>query len=161
LWIHAICINQNDLHERPAQVGFMKEIYNHAASVVIWLGETSPETSLAVSTITAIWNRFTSNTSHQPEQVLGLTRPQTCAEELQVLKTYRNNDISGTPIKEAYEHVATFSSFHWFRGVWDVNLDPIPVGKRTIYISKRIYPNWTQVLQEAFTHTSVTVRLCA
>ncbi|KAK3313393.1 heterokaryon incompatibility protein-domain-containing protein [Apodospora peruviana] len=39
LWIDALCINQQDLGERSQQVSRMKEIYDHAASLFIWLGE--------------------------------------------------------------------------------------------------------------------------
>ncbi|KAM7198192.1 Heterokaryon incompatibility protein (HET) domain containing protein [Naviculisporaceae sp. PSN 640] len=39
LWIDAICINQEDLAERAAQVLLMKQIYNQASQVCIWLGE--------------------------------------------------------------------------------------------------------------------------
>lgn len=39
LWIDAICINQGDQSERSEQVQMMKEIYERASNIVIWLGE--------------------------------------------------------------------------------------------------------------------------
>ncbi|KAF1990700.1 hypothetical protein K402DRAFT_315314, partial [Aulographum hederae CBS 113979] len=41
-WIDALCINQADNLERNHQAGMMKEIYESASSVLIWLG---PENS--------------------------------------------------------------------------------------------------------------------
>lgn len=38
-WIDAICINQDDLEERAAQVKIMSEIYDKAHEVLVWLGE--------------------------------------------------------------------------------------------------------------------------
>ncbi|KAI2473329.1 heterokaryon incompatibility protein-domain-containing protein [Annulohypoxylon bovei var. microspora] len=38
LWIDAICINQNDLNERSAQVAMMGKIYQTATRVISWLG---------------------------------------------------------------------------------------------------------------------------
>ncbi|RYP40754.1 hypothetical protein DL767_001472 [Monosporascus sp. MG133] len=38
LWVDALCINQQDLDERGAQVALMSLIYKQARSVVIWLG---------------------------------------------------------------------------------------------------------------------------
>lgn len=38
LWIDAICINQNDSHERAEQVGMMVEIYARAERTVVYLG---------------------------------------------------------------------------------------------------------------------------
>jgi len=39
LWVDAICINQSDQEERSLQVAMMKEIYDSASHVYIWLGE--------------------------------------------------------------------------------------------------------------------------
>lgn len=41
LWIDAVCINQEDLIERKAQVGMMADIYSSARGVIAWLGEDS------------------------------------------------------------------------------------------------------------------------
>jgi len=38
LWIDAICINQNNLDERAAQVGFMNAIYTNCRAVIVWFG---------------------------------------------------------------------------------------------------------------------------
>lgn len=39
LWIDAICIDQEDLDERRAQVAIMQSIYHSACQVVVYLGE--------------------------------------------------------------------------------------------------------------------------
>ncbi|KAF2119366.1 heterokaryon incompatibility protein-domain-containing protein [Lophiotrema nucula] len=41
LWVDGICINQDDIAERAKQVGCMKDIYERAAIVFIWLGESN------------------------------------------------------------------------------------------------------------------------
>lgn len=51
LWIDAICINQEDINERNAQVKRMAAIYRLAHRVVVWLGLGSPSSSLALSTL--------------------------------------------------------------------------------------------------------------
>jgi hypothetical protein len=38
IWVDALCINQADLVERAVQVARMKEIYERAWHVVVWLG---------------------------------------------------------------------------------------------------------------------------
>ena len=48
LWIDQICINQDDLDERSTQVSNMSAVYRSAKRVVIWLGESSDVTTLAV-----------------------------------------------------------------------------------------------------------------
>jgi hypothetical protein len=39
VWVDRICINQEDLIERAAQVSIMAQVYNQATQVRIWLGE--------------------------------------------------------------------------------------------------------------------------
>lgn len=41
LWIDSICINQDDDHEKNAQVACMRDIYMHAKHTAIWLGEAA------------------------------------------------------------------------------------------------------------------------
>jgi hypothetical protein len=50
----ALCINQNDLNERAQQVAIMAEIYAHAKTVVIWLGENYSDVDPAVENIYTI-----------------------------------------------------------------------------------------------------------
>lgn len=40
-WVDAICINQEDLEERSAQVQIMPQIYSKASCVIVWLGDDS------------------------------------------------------------------------------------------------------------------------
>lgn len=44
LWIDAICVDQKNNAERSCQVAQMSVIYRSAAKVLVWLGESTPET---------------------------------------------------------------------------------------------------------------------
>ena len=48
LWIDQICINQKDADERSAQVTIMDSVYRSAQRVVVWLGEESENSDLAL-----------------------------------------------------------------------------------------------------------------
>ncbi|KAL8743657.1 MAG: hypothetical protein Q9190_004015 [Brigantiaea leucoxantha] len=52
LWIDQICINQDDLDERSAQVAMMGIIYRCASRVIVWLGDKD-DTSDAAMTFAA------------------------------------------------------------------------------------------------------------
>jgi hypothetical protein len=56
LWIDALCINQNDNNEKGVQIQVMREIYRSASQVLIWLGEASTDSSLAINFIKDIPN---------------------------------------------------------------------------------------------------------
>ena len=43
VWADALCICQDDLAERSAQIMLMREVYHSASMVVIWLGPNSDE----------------------------------------------------------------------------------------------------------------------
>ncbi|KAI0854880.1 heterokaryon incompatibility protein-domain-containing protein [Xylaria cubensis] len=48
LWIDSICINQNEIDERNAQVRQMDLIYSSSQRVIVWLGPESDDSSLAI-----------------------------------------------------------------------------------------------------------------
>jgi hypothetical protein len=49
IWIDAVCINQEWMEERAAQVLFMAKIYLHASRVIVWLGEEADDSSRALA----------------------------------------------------------------------------------------------------------------
>lgn len=49
VWIDAICINQQSLEERAAQVAIMDKIYSKARRVIAWLGQENEFTEDAIS----------------------------------------------------------------------------------------------------------------
>lgn len=49
IWIDAISINQADIAERSQQVGLMRNIFNQANNVVVWLGEESASSARAMA----------------------------------------------------------------------------------------------------------------
>lgn len=56
VWIDAVCINQLDLEERAQQVSIMSEIYSKAQRVVIWLGQSSDQSTMSFKMIRDIYN---------------------------------------------------------------------------------------------------------
>ncbi|KUJ13403.1 HET-domain-containing protein [Mollisia scopiformis] len=47
LWVDAVCINQADIAEKKAQVALMDRIYKEATSILVWLGGSNLDASLA------------------------------------------------------------------------------------------------------------------
>jgi hypothetical protein len=55
LWVDALCINQDDLAERAAQVKIMRRIYESAVQVLVWLGGDADDSAGAIR----LMRRFT------------------------------------------------------------------------------------------------------
>jgi hypothetical protein len=54
LWVDALCINQNDDGEKSSQVQLMRVIYQYCTRVVVWLGENSEGSDLAIDLLLSI-----------------------------------------------------------------------------------------------------------
>ncbi|CAI6337710.1 unnamed protein product [Periconia digitata] len=55
IWADAVCMNQSDLHERNQQVSIMRQIYERAARVSIWIGrESYHDMEMAINLISRI-----------------------------------------------------------------------------------------------------------
>ena len=64
LCIDAVCINQEDLEERSKEVTRMRDIYQAASDVLVWLGPEENDSELALSLIARIAHQnFTTNPS--------------------------------------------------------------------------------------------------
>ena len=103
LWVDAICINQQDLHERGEQVAFMGRIYAAARRVLVWLGE---EDSTAFETIIKLKERL-------PERHLGshLGSNSSHVSEAEI-RSYEVLNVL------RFRHLLRFFSRPWFERVW-------------------------------------------
>ena len=54
MWIDAICINQSDNAEKSHQVKNMQLIYARTSHLVVWVGEASEDSDLAMRTLEQI-----------------------------------------------------------------------------------------------------------
>lgn len=53
-WIDAVCINQSSISERNSQVPRMRDIYSRANQVVVWLGEASDDSDMAMDWLESV-----------------------------------------------------------------------------------------------------------
>ncbi|KAL8656073.1 MAG: hypothetical protein Q9226_002793, partial [Calogaya cf. arnoldii] len=69
LWIDAVCVDQQNLEERGQQVERMSEIYHQAQQVVVWLGPSSKDSSLAIETLRSLGSKV-----EAPENLAAFSR---------------------------------------------------------------------------------------
>jgi hypothetical protein len=109
LWIDAICINQEDMQERDQQVSRMGDIYKHARRVVVWLGSSSIDSSLAMRTL--------QNVGEQVE----CTKAYLCLPAPDCTETpwYQTTDASSLQVSpETWHAVHNLISRAWFNRLW-------------------------------------------
>jgi hypothetical protein len=58
IWIDAVCINQRDEHEKAEQVAKMKEIYEEAEHVLVWLGPSEDGTDELIDCLERIGKAY-------------------------------------------------------------------------------------------------------
>jgi hypothetical protein len=58
MWIDALCIDQDNIDERNAQVQLMSQIYQNAACVLVWLGPPADDSELAVRFLACLAEMF-------------------------------------------------------------------------------------------------------
>ncbi|KAK3322837.1 heterokaryon incompatibility protein-domain-containing protein [Apodospora peruviana] len=77
LWIDAVCINQNDVHERNDQVRQMGRIYHQALRVLVWLGppDAKMESTLSALRVPGCLEGLENQFENFPKEIaLGLKR---------------------------------------------------------------------------------------
>ncbi|KAI1840931.1 hypothetical protein JX266_012867 [Neoarthrinium moseri] len=85
-WIDQICINQDDNGEKESQIPLMSSIYRHSLNTVIWLGEASPGSDLAIRLLEDINVLLQFNDSSiSPEDFERLGLPQADSESWKAL----------------------------------------------------------------------------
>jgi len=98
LWIDALCINQQDVDERSQQILRMKDIYENAKNVFIWIGGYAPHTREEVETVFECLKEF--------------FREVSAGDKSRLEKVIRNVD------GQCIQHIAQIMHRSWFSRVW-------------------------------------------
>jgi hypothetical protein len=104
VWIDALCINQDDIEERGAQVQMMTQIYKSASKVLIWLGVWGPEVPHSLGLI----------------NMLSYAYSATKGRNLEVVELKREMGNIGLPYSThpAWENLVLLWGRPWFSRVW-------------------------------------------
>ena len=137
LWVDAICINQQDLSERSAQVAFMGPIYSKAQSVTVWLGVEDENTEIAIPMLQRIGPHLV-NLDHARN-----------ALELRSLpfNDRRPFDTVGVPVPSMAEWraLSLFLSRTWFSRLWV--LQEVALARGVTVLCGRSRCEWQHITQ--------------
>ncbi|KAH6884401.1 heterokaryon incompatibility protein-domain-containing protein [Thelonectria olida] len=108
VWVDAVCINQDDVHERGQQVRLMRGIFKSATSVMIWLGnDEREEAPVAFSIARRIACGGECNGRHAAIGSADGTSEMHCATTVQI--------PADSPL---WQPVANLFKTPWFSRVW-------------------------------------------
>ena len=99
LWVDAICINQSDIPERNHQVTQMHWMYQVAERVIVWLGEHSEDSCLAI---------------HQLEMISNMN-PEDCLSQLRGMAAFDRHLPMGPRFGKPID---SFFMRPWWSRVW-------------------------------------------
>ncbi|KAF2867153.1 heterokaryon incompatibility protein-domain-containing protein [Massariosphaeria phaeospora] len=100
MWVDALCINQEDTQERSEQVQLMKEIYQNAERVIVWLGPEDMSTKPAIDLMNGLL-------CLEQSERLGLYPTEVRRNHTNPLLDFNN-----------WEAVARFFQREWFNRAW-------------------------------------------
>ncbi|RKL36220.1 hypothetical protein BFJ72_g8349 [Fusarium proliferatum] len=143
IWIDALCINQNDVEERNAQVSQMANIYKSAEEVIVWLGHEREYTQTAVACF----------------QRLPITRQELLSDEHVVLRDKALASCSFTD-SELLAMTRFFTDHAWFGRTW--TLQEMWLAREltfmcgTIYASVDVILAGSSIAHDSYSSRSVT-----
>jgi hypothetical protein len=105
LWIDALCIDQSDPVERGHQVAFMADIYQRAAQVIVWLGNGTKQSEIAIECIQNIARNVIVGADLQSHAL---------AED----ERYMDQDSRAVFDEAQQQTLAEFFKRSWFKRLW-------------------------------------------
>lgn len=123
-WADALCIDQQNLHEKEAQIGMMDQIYAHATMVIAWLGldldPTKPSRKLLhlADFVMAHFEYDEAEDCRKLEQTESYLNP---------MEQFLVGRIANYLPSEDLQLVELFLSKSWFRRVWMVQEAALPL----------------------------------
>jgi hypothetical protein len=140
LWVDAICINQGALKERSLQVTLMKQIYEEAAIITVWLGEPEDyeNNRLAFSMMKGFRKRFLDiQKKGRPYRPWWWKRkeniPRTIGQDMADLSRTISPatdkevfDVPGSPIHNAWLGMISLWKQPWWTRTWVFQESTVP-----------------------------------
>ncbi|KAF7540204.1 hypothetical protein G7054_g1547 [Neopestalotiopsis clavispora] len=115
IWIDAICIDQSSALEKAQQIPLMGEIYKHAESVIIWLGQEDGGTRDAHNLLQRL-SSIDPSSKVLKSRSYNIDSAQACEQLEEASDDMGMNDIS----IDDWHHLAHFLQRAWFSRVWVV-----------------------------------------
>ena len=125
LWIDQICINQEDIQERNAQVQLMHAIYSGASHVIAWFDPLFSDSPENLADLFSLINRAgpkiqnTPDVPYGPKEEPGRTvLANTRMEVTEMLRLHHTDLTFEQVVHRLYEYLREFFRTSWFQRLW-------------------------------------------
>ena len=150
LWVDAICINQNEnedaRNERSVQITHMTQIYEQAASIIVWLGKPENEANnrLAFSMMKDFGSRYrrVRDEGRPYRPWWWLHKPRTVGQDvadfmLTILpaRDKKVYDLPGSATHNAWLGIIALWKSPWWTRTWVFQDSTIPERYKTMYMA--------------------------
>ncbi|RYC64535.1 hypothetical protein CHU98_g1687 [Xylaria longipes] len=153
MWIDAVCINQEDLSERSAEVLHMRKIYQMAGSVQIWLGPEKNDSGLALKLISHFPSFDCEEVYTQPKPAEFTWMKLTDMEQME--RGLENNET-----RTMWSAVSRLFERAWWNRTWVVQ--EATVAKDIVFMCGNATIDWWSVwvlLENLWAHSEWTTRV--
>ena len=142
LWIDAVCINQQDLDERSTQVRMMKDLYEKAEKIFVWLGKPEDEVanSLAAGKLKEFDDWFTDTMRrNRPYRPLWWPIKNRPPNDIDSFLLHAANDKAiydgpGSPTYHAWLGICALWKKPWWNRTWVYQEATIPESLIAIFM---------------------------
>jgi hypothetical protein len=130
LWVDAVCINQNDGHEKSIQIRMLPKIFQSADVVLCWLGGEREDSALAIETLLQI-------------RTLGLAPQQWPAQ----LPPIPANWVDGVPPvnDSVWWSIQSLFEREWFSRVWIIQ--EVVLAKELKFLCGNYELDWDDIIK--------------
>ncbi|KAK7213742.1 hypothetical protein V2G26_020920 [Clonostachys chloroleuca] len=111
LWVDALCINQSNDQERGHQVSHMKQIYQNAEQVLIWLGRAGDNVDLLFDLMTQLERRAMLQSNYRKQS------PESWRAIWPVMVEEQGGTESAVYVKRRTAMLGLLQR-EWFRRIW-------------------------------------------
>ena len=157
IWIDALCINQGDTEEKTEQVRMMRDIYDRASLVIVWLGRGTDRDILGWQFAERLWAARKYHDEEVPLSINGLrlsSLHRLSADTLAIPQELLNNH------DEEWAALAALLSREWFTRVWVIQ--ELLVARQAVFLCGLTKIDANLLLYPAYAakvNTSVKTRL--
>lgn len=134
LWIDSICINQEDLVEKAAQIKEMKSIFGMAGKTIIYIGEHCEAMSVAFLAIIALETLTAKPADELPSDLSDILPIKTSIKPPTGLGDWPYE------IKNAWNALMAFLELPWFHRIWIVQ--EVVLSRDLVICTSQLHVPW-------------------